>query len=55
MNKILPIRVIAVEFVYSIKMRRRFNSHLKCTFRVSTSFTSILHAERTSTVTIAFK
>ena len=44
MNKILPIRVMAVEFVYSIKTRR-FNSHLKCTVRVSTSFTSLLHLQ----------
>ena len=44
------IRVIAVEFVSSIKTRRRFYSHSKWTVRVSSSFTSLLHAERTSTV-----
>ena len=36
MNK---IRVIMIEFVYSIKTRRRFNSYSKRTVRVSTSFT----------------
>ena len=46
-------RVITVEFVYSINTRRRFNSHSKCTVRVSTSFTSLLHTEWTSTVAIA--
>ena len=30
------IRVIAVEFVRSIKTRHRFNGHVKCTVRVST-------------------
>ena len=46
-------RVIAVEFVYSINRRRPFNTHSKCTVRVSTSFTSLLHTEWTSTVAIA--
>ena len=44
---------IAVEFVYAIKTRRRFNSLAKSTFRVSTRFTSLLFAVRTSTVAIA--
>ena len=30
------IRIIAVEFVHSIKTRQRFNGHVKCTVRVST-------------------
>ena len=34
----LPIRVIALEFVYSLQKRRRFNSHAKYPFRISTSF-----------------
>ena len=51
----VPIRVIAVGFDYSIRTRRRLNSHSKCTVRVSTSFRSLLHAERTSTVAIASK
>ena len=48
--KSLPTREIAVVFVYSIKSRRRFNSHAKRTVRVSTGFTSLLFAMRTSTV-----
>ena len=44
---------IAVEFVYSIKTRRRFHSHAKCTYRVLARFTSLLLAMRTSTVATA--
>ena len=45
---------IAVEFVYAIKTRRRFNRLAKVTFRVSTRLTS-LFAMRTSTVDTASK
>ena len=40
---------IAFEFVYSIKTGRRFNSHAKCSVRVSTSSTSLLFAVSTPT------
>ena len=47
----VPVRVIAVEFVYSNKTRRRrFNSRSNCTVRVLTRLTSLLFAVRTSTV-----
>ena len=45
----------AVEFVYAIKTRRRLNRLAKGTFGVSTRFTSLLFAERTSTVATASK
>ena len=51
----MPIRVIAVEFVYSIKTRQRFHSHAKCTYRVLARFTSLLFAKRTSAVATAYK
>ena len=41
---------MAVEFVYSTKKRRRFNSHSKYTVRASTNYTSLyklLSGERT--------
>ena len=44
----MPRRVFAVRFLYSIKTRRRFNSHAKCIVRVSTRFTLLLFAVRTS-------
>ena len=40
--KSLPTRVIGVVFVYSIKSRRRFNSHAKRSGQISTSFTSYI-------------
>ena len=46
---------IAVEFVYAIKTRRRFNRLAKVTFRASTRLTSLLFAMRTSTVATAPK
>ena len=46
---------IAVEFVYAIKTRRRFNRLAKVTFRVSTRLTSLLFAMRTSTVATTSK
>ena len=46
---------IAVEFVHSVKTRRRFSSLAKSTFRVSTRFTSLLFAVRTSKVAIVSK
>ena len=46
----LPMQEIAVEFVHSVKTRRRFSSLAKTTFRVSTRFTSLLFAVRTSKV-----
>ena len=46
---------IAVEFVYAIKTRRRFNRLAKVTFRISTRLTSLLFAMRTSTVATASK
>ena len=46
---------IVVEFVYTIKTRRRFNRVAKGTFRVSTRSTSLLLAGRTSTVATASK
>ena len=49
------MRVIAAEFVYSIKTRRRFHSHAKCTYRVLARFPSLLFAMRTSTVATAYK
>ena len=51
----LPKRVILVAFVYCIKTRRRFSSYAKCTARVSTKFTSLLLAVRTSTVATTSK
>ena len=48
-KKKLLIRKKTVEFVYSLKTKRWFNSHAKCTVRVSSSFKSLLIAERTST------
>ena len=51
----LPVRVIAVEFVYSIKTRRRFHGHAKRTYRVLARFTSLLFAMRTSTIATAHK
>ena len=49
------IPVVAVEFIYSIKTRQRFNNHSKFAVRVSTSFTSLSHTEGTSTVAITSK
>ena len=49
------MRVIAAEFVYAIKTRRRFHSHAKCTYRVLARFASLLFAMRTSTVATAYK
>ena len=46
---------IAVEFVYAIKTRRRFNRLAKVTFRISTRLTSLLFAMRISTVATASK
>ena len=43
----------SAEFDYSIKTRRRFHNHAKCTYRVLAGFTSLLIAMRTSTVAIA--
>ena len=53
--KNLPIRVIAVQFVYSIKARQRFHNHAKRTYRVFARFTSLLFAMRASTVATASK
>ena len=39
---------IAVEFVYSLKTRRWFNSHAKCTVQVSPGLRTLLPALRTS-------
>ena len=47
--------VIAIEFVYSMKMRRRFQGHAKYTYQVLARFTSLLFALRTSTVASADK
>ena len=44
-----------VEFVHSIKTRRRFPSHAKCTYQVLARFTSLPPARRTSTVATAHK
>ena len=33
-NKNLPVREIAVDFFYSLKTKRRFNSHAQCTVNV---------------------
>ena len=52
--KKLSIRVIAVEFVYSIKTRRRFHSYAKCTYRGLARFTSLLFAMRTFTIATAY-
>ena len=46
---------IAVEFVYSLKMRQRFNSRAKFTVRFSSRFLSLLFAGRTFTVATASK
>ena len=43
----LPIRVIMIEFVYSIKTRQWFHSHAKCTYRVLARFALLLFATRT--------
>ena len=43
---------MAVEFAYSIKTRRRFHSHAKCTYRV---LARLLFAMRTSTDATAYK
>ena len=53
----VAIRVIAVKFICSLKMKQRVNSHTKSTkiIRVSTSFMSLLLAMRTSTVTTALQ
>ena len=53
--KNLSIRASAVEFVYSLKTRRSFNSQVKWTARASTSLTSLLFAVRTSAVTFVSK
>ena len=42
-------------FFYSIKTRRRFHSHAKCTYQVLARFKSSLPARRTSTVATAHK
>ena len=39
--KKLSIRVTMVELVYSLKTRRRFNSHAKCTVRAYTSLPAV--------------
>ena len=46
---------IAVDFVYSLKTKLRFNSHAKWNVWVSTKLTLLLRAVRTSTVVIALK
>ena len=46
---------IAVDFVYSLKTKRRFNGHTKCRVRVSTKLTSVFLAVTTSTVAAATK
>ena len=46
---------IAVELVYAVKPRRRSYRLAKSTFRVSTIFTSLLFAVRTSTIATASK
>ena len=51
----LPIRVIVVEFLYSIKTKRQFRSNEKCTYRILARFTSLLFAMRSLTVTTAYK
>ena len=48
-------KICQYEFVYSINTRRRLNSLSKCTIRVLTSFTSLLHAERTSSYSFQIK
>ena len=53
--KSLPTRVVAVVFVCSNKSRQPFNSHAKCTVRVSTGFTSLLFAVGTSIVATVSK
>ena len=50
----LPMREIALDFVYSLKTKRRFNCHAKCNF-ASKKLTSLLLAVRTSTVAAASK
>ena len=49
------MREIAVDFVYSLKTKRRFNRHAKCTVWVSPKLTSLLLAVRKSTVVTAPK
>ena len=44
-----------VDFVCSIKPRRRFNGQAKCTVRVLTRFASLLFTARTSTAATASK
>ena len=51
----LPIQVIAVEFVYSIKTRRQIPSHAQCTYRVLARFGSLLFAMRTSSALLHTK
>ena len=46
---------IAVDLVYSLKTKRRFNSHAKCAVWVSTKLTSLLLVVMTSTVATASK
>ena len=46
---------IAVDLVYAVKTRRQFYRLAKSTFRVSTIFTLLLFAVRTSTVATASK
>ena len=51
----LSVRASEVEFVYSLKRRRRFNGQAKWTVRASSSLTSLLIAVRTSAVTFVSK
>ena len=44
-----------VDFVCSIKPRRRFSGQAKCTVRVLTRFASLLFIARTSTAATASK
>ena len=46
---------ITVDLVYSLKTKRRFNSHAKCAVWVSTKLTSLLLVVMTSTVATASK
>ena len=48
-KKKLPIRIKTAEFAYSLKTKRWFISHVKYMGRVSSRFTSLLIAVRTST------
>ena len=49
------MREIAVDFVYSLKKKRRFNSRAKCTVWIWTKLRSLLLAVRTSAVATASK